>query len=503
MTASRTMLAAARQALAAGDVAAGMRMLDDEIALQPEDPHLRVEAAALLWDLYEFDEGTRHHRHLKQLALDDPLPLMQAAKGQFSIGRFAVAAELLDAALKRHPSHPDLLALLGSALDRAGQAAPAREAAIAALRIDPAHARALRLLAHLDFTGGDPEAARERIQQHLKHYPGADDWRLRQELAGVLDRLGDPEAAMAELTAAKGALATAAEPFLQESRRLRQRQWELTRRITAADWQRWHASDASSQPDLVLMAGFPRSGTTLLERVCTSHPGCIGTDESGVLFSQFIRPIIHDARTTEEAFLELDGFAPEDLASGRECYAHCTAAFLGEAIAGRTIIDKEPLHTADLPLSLRLFPNARLLMPLRDPRDVVISFFFTMVPLAPNSAAAVTLEESCRFYADTMRHWLHLRPLLPHPALAPRYEDLVADPTGSKRGIFSFLGLDDHAEASPASSSPRIGGRTPTYHDVTQPIYSRALGRWKKYERWLAPHLPLLEPFVKAFGYED
>ena len=44
--------------------------------------------------------------------------------------------------------------------------------------------------------------------------------------------------------------------------------------------------------------------------------------------------------------------------------------------------------------------------------------------------------------------------------------------------------------------------RSPTYADVTQPVYKRAVGRWRNYQKYLEPHLDKLEPFVKAFGYE-
>ena len=46
------------------------------------------------------------------------------------------------------------------------------------------------------------------------------------------------------------------------------------------------------------------------------------------------------------------------------------------------------------------------------------------------------------------------------------------------------------------------GVRTPTYADVAQPLYQRAVGRWRNYEKYLAPHLDILRPWWHAFGYE-
>jgi hypothetical protein len=56
------------------------------------------------------------------------------------------------------------------------------------------------------------------------------------------------------------------------------------------------------------------------------------------------------------------------------------------------------------------------------------------------------------------------------------------------------LGFDEHARKKPV--------RSPTYADVTQPVYKRAVNRWRNYQKYLEPHLEKLAPFVKAFGYE-
>jgi hypothetical protein len=56
------------------------------------------------------------------------------------------------------------------------------------------------------------------------------------------------------------------------------------------------------------------------------------------------------------------------------------------------------------------------------------------------------------------------------------------------------LGFDAHARQKVV--------RSPTYADVTKPVYKRAVGRWRNYQKYLEPHLEKLAPFVKAFGYE-
>jgi hypothetical protein len=70
--------------------------------------------------------------------------------------------------------------------------------------------------------------------------------------------------------------------------------------------------------------------------------------------------------------------------------------------------------------------------------------------------------------------------------------------------VAEFLGLSwDSSMLDVRRRSERRAVRTPTYDDITKPLYTRALGRWKNYERYLAPGLNILQPFLEAFEYES
>ena len=82
--------------------------------------------------------------------------------------------------------------------------------------------------------------------------------------------------------------------------------------------------------------------------------------------------------------------------------------------------------------------------------------------------------------------------------------DLIADPRGEIKRVAEFLGLTwDPAMLDERQRSERKAVRTPTYVDVTKPLYTRAIGRWKNYRQYLEPGLEMIEPFVKEFGYES
>ncbi len=496
------MKAEASQALADGEIDKALDLWRTITAGNAAAGDL-LEHATLLQRLYRSGEASL----LWERLLDHPAATagqwLAAAKQWFQAGRFAGCARFTAKALVAQPECPDTVAMHAAALERAGNQTAAAQAIHEMLERYPAHARLVRLLAHIERREGNFQQARERLETQLREYPSPDDWRLRYELAAVLDRLGDHPGAMRELERAKQQLEPSSSKLRQTWRAMSDRQWELTRALVPERLARWDAVRAGLPERLCLMAGFPRSGTTLLEQVLTAHPGCIGTDESGVLATQFRDPIVFGSGSTEEILAELDGFDAADLAAGRAEYFRCTADVLGEPRGDRLLIEKDPLLTADLAIPLRLFPEAKVLMPIRDPRDVVISFYFTIVPGVPNSVASATLDETCRYYAEVMRHWLLLRERLATSRwMESRYKDLVADPERQTRHLATFLGLDWRREL--LAHHQRTGTRpvgTPTYDDVSKPLYKRSLERWRNYEPWLAPHLHHLEPYLDAFGY--
>jgi hypothetical protein len=198
----------------------------------------------------------------------------------------------------------------------------------------------------------------------------------------------------------------------------------------------------------------------------------------------------------------LDAVAPERLLALRHRYLDYMAAALNEPIADRVHLDKNPPLTLLLPGFLRLFPEARLLIALRDPRDVVISCFMQYLPLNPNSVCFLTLKRTAQRYANDMGTWCRLRELIASPWLEIRYEDTVHDTAKAARRALEFLGLtwEEQVLNYRDRLKEKVVG-SPTYEAVSQPLYTRAIGRWKNYQQFLEPYLPILEPALKAFGY--
>jgi hypothetical protein len=167
------------------------------------------------------------------------------------------------------------------------------------------------------------------------------------------------------------------------------------------------------------------------------------------------------------------------------------------------LLDKNPGMMILLPVINWAFPEMKMLIALRDPRDVVLSCFMQKVPLTPISSNWLTLADAAEYYARTMQTWLAARPLTPGHWLEFRYEDIVADLEREARKILEFLGLPwDERVLKFYEHAREKMVRSPTYKDVTQPVYHKSVGRWQHYAQYFEPVLEKLAPFVKEFGYK-
>jgi len=80
------------------------------------------------------------------------------------------------------------------------------------------------------------------------------------------------------------------------------------------------------------------------------------------------------------------------------------------------------------------------------------------------------------------------------------YEHLVAEPKAQLQELTSFLGLAWH-EPMLEFRQNDAASDTPSYQQVSQPLYERSIGRWQHYSEQLEPHLPILQPWVERLGY--
>lgn len=174
----------------------------------------------------------------------------------------------------------------------------------------------------------------------------------------------------------------------------------------------------------------------------------------------------------------------------------------GEEALNKCFVDKVALNSIDIGLISCVFPGARIIFALRDPRDVCLSCFQQVFNPSNVTVNLMTWEGVANQYAAVMDLWLHMKPMIQPCYLELRYEDTVNDFETSFRRVFALLDLQ-WSQAVSAFHEKAKGHyiSTPSFAAVAQPIYSRALARWHNYEKFYTPILPILATYIDAFGY--
>jgi tetratricopeptide (TPR) repeat protein len=455
-------------------------------------------------------------------------------------GKSAEAATLLAKVIELDPDHAGAHGLIGAAFRHQEQVAPALAAYRAALAADRRHARAHYNLASLLEQCGEIEQARQVAAQGLAVAPSdpalnlvlakcdrrngnlaAALDRLRPLAAGARaaapgsyyaapllyelgllhDRLGESEAAFAAFQDANRMVIGSGRADEAERLGYRQGIAHLRNRFTREWVDSWRPLPlpGDSEPSPVFLVGFPRSGTTLLELALDSHPGVVSLDERPVASAMLDRL----ARLPGGYPDALATLAPDDAEALRQAYVD-RARDCVDWRPGLVLVDKLPLRTIDVAALARVFPRATFLLALRHPCDVCLSCFMQHFELNTSMANFLRLEDAVSLYVDVMDLWRQYASLLPiryHPI---RYEDMVDDFEGSMRQAIAFIGLpwDESILRYRDQAKARELVTTPSYHQVTEPIYRRARYRWHNYRRQLDPFLPALRPFIELFGYQ-
>ena len=445
------------------------------------------------------------------------------------LGRPGEAEAHYRKALASDPGNADVHAALAALWERASRLDDALAEAEAALKIAPGHVRATVMAARCERRLGRGEAGLARLEALLAAASASnalDDASrafVAFEMATILDRLGDYRAAFRRFDEGNRMIARGPQARAVDAAAFPRQIARLAERFTTewvASWTPPAPYDPAAHGGVVpaFLIGFPRSGTTLLDQVLNAHPALTTLEEKPAL-DVVKRALEERPEGYPDALATLDAAA---IAALREIYLGELARHLaqerpgerpGDRPAGGSasrpagrlpglVIDKMPLNAIDAGLIWRLFPEAKVILALRHPCDVVLSGF--MQAFRPNAAMVhfATLESTAALYAEVMALWRRYAAILPLSVLATRYEDLIADFPGETRRILDFLGLPwDDAVLSYRERAKARAIATPSYHQVVQPLYTRSVGRWRNYAEEMTPVLPLLRPFAEAFGY--
>lgn len=265
-----------------------------------------------------------------------------------------------------------------------------------------------------------------------------------------------------------------------------------------ADIERWRDDNAPGVEDSpVFIVGFPRSGTTLLEQALDAHPLLHSMDEQPFL-QHALEGLLAEGACYPENMAQLSALSLQRI---RQRYWQAVARRV-QLNKGERLLDKNPLNILRLPVIKRVFPNARIILATRHPCDVVLSCYSQQFRAPDFALLCSDLPHLAEGYRRTFDFWYQQQTLLQCAVFEISYERLVSEFENRMKELLLFLNLEWYPQVGAPAEHARSKGyiSTPSYSQVVQPVNSRAVGRWRRYEKYLTPLLPMFQPYIDRWA---
>lgn len=247
----------------------------------------------------------------------------------------------------------------------------------------------------------------------------------------------------------------------------------------------------------LIMTGFPRSGTTLLENVLASHEDIVTCEETssliGSLATAYQSPIAQDM---EKKNINLRAVFHRDL------YYKNLTRYSNNPNA-KVIIDKTPIIGSNIKYMEKIFSNKRYIFSIRHPYDVVLSNFKQDYAQNIAMAAFNDIYNACVLYDYVMKSWFEVFPGETDRVHYIKYDDLVNDFDRVIEGALEFIGVEWTEDVRNfAENAGKRAVRTPSYANVRKGLTIGVQTSWQKFDFLFDPRCrELLDPWVERFGY--
>ena len=498
-------------ALQARNVPEAIQWFERALEENPEDAQAMSWLGQALCSVGRRAEGFERLRGSGRCLLEtarksgDLKPVLDIAQQMQQWGDFSGAHELLDQTAAINDGEFRVFQMLAVTRAQLNKTAAALDAGRRAAAILPTNSMMQILLASLEADAGLNEAARDRLEAVLAApLEPREAFRAHKELARVLDKLKAYDQVFSHLHASARLSASLPEYAQQNLALLPNMIRANTAGFDRDLMDRW--SGTAFPPELpppVFLVGFFRSGTTLAQEVLGAHSGVHVADEADFVWAmqRELHQMVGGNESTADKLRKLNH---ADILRLRTFYWDRVRDRLGDAVGENRLVDKFTLNTLDLGLINTVFPDAKLIFVLRDPRDVCLSCFMQLMVPSPATAHLLSWQGTADLYAMVMAWWRHIRPQLTMDVIEFRYEDAVVQFEPTFRRVFDALGLawDDGVKRFHEHAANKHIA-SPSRTQVAQPLYVSSVGRWQHYTAEFAPVASVLEPFIAAFGYES
>ncbi len=489
---------------------AGIKMLSARLATNPESLGIRMALGEMLMELDEWDAAASHYAAVIERIPDHAGAHNGLSQAYDRLRRTDEAIAICHKAIEYRPDFADAHCNLGLALRQKGQTRAAIKAYNDAVKLDQNYSAAWNNLGVAYTEVGEIEKALEcygravRLEPELaaaylnisraKKFTASDKPEI-ERIEAMAGRGGLPDEVRANFHGALGKMYEdcgeydkAFPHYLESNRFMRKRhrfdrdnflKWAGQFR-TAFNEQFFTSVKGFGDPSrrMVFIVGMPRSGTTLVEQILSSHPDVYGADE--------LTKVAELAETLPER-LGVRGRYPNCVASlDAETAAALANEYLSyvDSLAGpeSLVTDKMPTNFYHLGLISAMLPHARVIHCQRDAMDVCFSNFVQIFGEA--HYYSYDLSDTAAYYREYEKMMAHWRAVLPLPMLDVSYETLVENQEAESRRLVEFLGLPWDDRCLQFHRTER-SVRTASNWQVRQPIYKTSAQRWKRFESHL------------------
>lgn len=412
--------------------------------------------------------------HASSLPSSDPLALDTLGVVHSQIGSYESAAATFRKVVALAPNHAPYRYNLATALVAAGEIEAAETEIEACLSLDARYWRAHLTLAQLRRQTSE----KNHIARLVSLLSGIDQTAgdtpaltcLHLALSKEYEDLASYPEALEHLVKGKSAAGAGRGYFIQ-------RDEAIFSAITESLPEPRAAADGYPSHEPIFVIGMPRSGTTLVERIISSHPS---VHSAGELLN-FAMSLKHFSKSRSEALIN-----PEVITEAKdtdwkklgEMYLSSTRPATGHT---PHFIDKLPHNFLYAGFIANALPNAKIVCLRRNPMDTCLSNFRQLfAPKSPFFDYSFDLLDTGRYYILFDRLMTHWQRTLPGRILEVNYEELVESQESQSQRIVEFCGLpwDERCLRFEENPSPVA---TASAVQVRAPIYRSALDRWKKY----------------------
>jgi|GEM_PF-3034169 len=479
------------------DPTAALLWVEQACKAAPGQLGFELAAAQILGDLKDFDLARARFEAISEAFPDAADPYLMRGLMERQVNDLDAARLAYERAMELRDGDIEARRGLAWVCENQRDWAEARRHAEAVLAVEPTDPTALSACSGADLAEGNPVAARALIEEQFdasRSTPSnnASVWR---RLGDACEAMNDHEAALEAWVTGYGALREHLAPggqFLDEMHGL-----DSLKRLKAAYGELSPPGTALGNEGRgpIFLVGFPRSGTTLLEQILASHSAISSSDEAALL-----QPILDEAGDSTDSLRRFFTALPRERARLQSEYWQRVDGLA--APESPVFIDKLPLNLPWLGVIGQVFPNAQIILALRDPRDAIVSTFKRLFRLNTAMLRTYSLADTVALYDAAMAAADAGRRIAPDLRVTEvRYEDLVIDMKDEVARILLALGLEWESEMADYRERLSPSLSTPSAPQVEKAIHDRAVGAWRHHGKALAPYDSQIAPWLERWNY--